>query len=264
MNMKSTVRRRRSAVDTALRNFKLTLEYDGTDFKGWQLQSQGERTIQGELKKVLLQIFKANVTVIASGRTDAGVHALGQVVNFKVTTRMAPLEIKKALNALLPADIAVVDIKEVDLKFHAILDVKSKTYRYVILNRDYPSAIQRNRCHFFWHSLDVARMKAEAKLLLGKRDFKSFEASDPVRRKHSTVRTIKKILVRKEGPWITIDIQADGFLYKMVRNIVGTLLEAGRGRLAKGGIKHVLKKKDRTHAGETAVPQGLYLLEVKY
>ena len=220
--------------------------------------------MQGELKKVLLQIFKAHVTVIASGRTDAGVHASGQVVNFKVVTRMTTEEIRRALNALLPPDIAVMDVQEVDLQFHAILDVKSKTYRYTILHRDYPSALQRNRCHFYWHALDVSRMKEEAKALVGKKDFKSFEASDPVRRKHSTVRTVKKVLIRKQGPWITIDIEADGFLYKMVRNIVGTLLEAGSGKLPKGGIRQILRRKDRTKAGVTAVAQGLCLLEVTY
>jgi tRNA pseudouridine38-40 synthase len=247
-----------------MRNFKLTLEYDGTGFKGWQLQSQGERTVQGELKRVLLQIFKAHVTVIASGRTDAGVHAAGQVVNFKVVTRMSPLEIFKALNALLPPDISVVEVQEVDLKFHAILHVKSKTYRYTVLHRNYPSALYRNHCHFYWNPLNMSRMREEAKAMVGKKDFKSFEASDPVRRKHSTVRTVKKILIRKKGPWITIDIQADGFLYKMVRNMVGTLLQAGSGRLPKGAIKRILRKKDRTHAGNTAVAQGLCLLEVKY
>jgi tRNA pseudouridine38-40 synthase len=246
------------------RNFKLTLEYDGTDFKGWQLQSQGERTVQGELKKVLYQILKSHVTVIASGRTDAGVHATGQVVNFKAVTRMTPKSLRLGLNALLPPDISVVKVEEVDLKFHAILDVKSKTYRYTILHRDYPSAIHRNHSHFYWNPLNISRMREEAKALVGKKDFKSFEASDPVRRKHSSVRTVKKITIRKQGHWITIDIQADGFLYKMVRNIVGTLLEAGGGRLPKGGIKRILQKKDRTHAGNTAVPQGLCLLEVKY
>jgi tRNA pseudouridine38-40 synthase len=247
-----------------MRNFKLTLEYDGTGFKGWQQQSQGERTIQGELRKVLYQIFKAHVTVIASGRTDAGVHALGQVVNFKVITRMKPAAIRMALNALLPPDISIVDVKEVNLDFHAILHVKSKTYRYTILHRDYPSALQRNHCHFYWHPLSVTRMRQEAKALVGRKDFKSFEASDPVRRKHSTVRTIKRVVIAQDGPWITIDIKADGFLYKMVRNIVGSLLLVGRGHLPHGEIRRILQKKDRTKAGDTAVAQGLCLLEVEY
>jgi tRNA pseudouridine38-40 synthase len=245
-------------------NFKLTLEYDGTGFNGWQQQSQGERTVQGELEKVLFQIFKTKVNAIASGRTDAGVHALGQVVSFKTDTKMTPLQIHRAMNALLPSDIAALNVKEVDSEFHAQYSVKSKTYRYTILNRQYRSAHERNRCHYFSYPLNVAVMKREAKALVGKKDFKSFEASDPVRARHTTVRTVKKIVIRKKGDWVTIDIEADGFLYKMVRNIVGTLLEVGTGRLTPGSIKRILTKKDRTKAGETAVPQGLCLLEVKY
>ncbi len=247
-----------------MRNFKLTIEYDGTFFNGWQQQSQGERTIQGELEKVLSQIFKAKVNAIASGRTDAGVHALGQVVHFQAETRMKPAEIVRAVTALLPGDIVVLNAKEVDLDFHAQYSVKSKTYRYTILNRDYPSAIHRNHCHFYPHKLNFTRMKEEAKALVGKHDFKSFEATDLSRPKHTTVRTIKRLSIRKQGPWITIDIEADGFLYKMVRNIVGTLLEVGKGRLSKGEMKRILKKKDRTEAGKTAVAHGLCLVKVKY
>ncbi len=247
-----------------MRNFKLTLEYDGTAFNGWQVQSQGECTIQGELTQSLFQVFKQKVTVIASGRTDAGVHALGQVVHFKVKTRMAPYEIQKALTSFLPSDIVVVAAEEVDLDFHAQYSVKSKTYRYTILNRSYASALERNRCHFYPYSLNVSRMRREAKALIGKKDCKSFEAADRDRKKHTTVRTIKKVTVRKKGDWITIDIQADGFLYKMVRNIVGTLLEVGNGRLPLGSIKRILAQKDRCQAGQTAQPQGLCLVEVRY
>jgi len=247
-----------------MRNFKLTLEYDGSGFKGWQSQSQGERTVQDELERVLFQIFKVRVVAIASGRTDSGVHALGQVVSFKAETKMKSVEILRALRALLPTDMMALDVKEVDLDFHAQYNVKSKTYRYTILNRPYSSAFQRNHCHFFPHPLNLTRMREEAKFFVGKKDFKSFEATDLSRPKHTTVRTIKKMVILKKGHWITIDIQADGFLYKMVRNIVGTLLEAGRGRLAKGEVKRIIQKKDRTKAGETAVPQGLCLMEVKY
>jgi tRNA pseudouridine38-40 synthase len=247
-----------------MRNFKLTLEYDGTGFNGWQTQSQGERTVQNELEKVLCKVFKAKVPATASGRTDAGVHALGQVVHFKTETRMKPAEVQRALNALLPSDIVVLNVKEVDPDFHAQYSVKSKTYRYTILNRSFPSALHRNHCHFYPHPLNVSRMRDGAKALIGRKDFKSFEASDPARAKHTTVRTVKRIVIRQDGPWITVDIEADGFLYKMVRNIVGTLLETGRGRLAKGEVRRILKNRDRTKAGETAVPQGLCLLAVKY
>lgn len=248
----------------SMRNFKLTLEYDGTGFNGWQLQSQGERTIQGEIQKVLLQVFKQKVVVFASGRTDAGVHALGQVINFKVRSRMSPRDVQNALKAFLPSDIVVNHSEEVGPDFHAQYSAKGKTYRYTILNRSYPSAKERNFCHFYPHKLNVSRMRREAKTLVGKHDFKSFEAADRERAAHSTVRKIKRIDIRKKDHWITVDIEADGFLYKMVRNIIGTLLDAGSNRLPDGGVKGILKQKDRCRAGETAEPQGLCLVEVKY
>ena len=247
-----------------MRNFKLILEYDGTGFNGWQVQSQGERTVQGEIQKVLFQIFKHKVVVIASGRTDAGVHALGQVINFKVRSRMSPLEVQRAMTAFLPTDIVIKNAEDVDPAFHAQHEARSKTYRYTILNRKYSSAKERNFCHFYPHRMNLSRMRKEAKTLVGRKDFKSFEAADHQRAKHSTVRAIKRVDIRKKNDWVTIDIEADGFLYKMVRNIVGTLLDAGSGRLPKGEIKSILTKKDRCLAGQTAEPQGLCLLEVKY
>ncbi len=247
-----------------MRNFKLTIEYDGTNFNGWQIQSQGERTVQGEIQKVLLQVFKQKVTVFASGRTDAGVHALGQVVNFKVRSKMSPRDVQNALTAYLPSDIVVRAAEEVDLDFHAQYSAKGKTYRYTILHRSYASAKERNFSHFYPHKLNLVKMRKEARALVGKHDFKSFEATDHERAKHSTVRKIKRIDIRKKDHWVTVEIEADGFLYKMVRNIIGTLLDAGSGRLPVEGIKGILEKRDRDNAGDTAEPQGLCLVEVKY
>lgn len=247
-----------------MRNFKITLEYDGTDFNGWQIQHQGERTVQGEVQSVLSKIFKHKVNVIASGRTDAGVHALGQVVSFKAQTKMTPVEIQKAMTSFLPADVVVRDVQEVPSKFHAQHSARSKTYRYTILNSKIPCAKERNFCHFYPYKLDLSRMRREAKALVGKHDFKSFEASDPERGNHSSVRTIRSLKISKKDNWIYIDITADGFLYKMVRNIVGVLLDAGSGRLAQGGVRMILKEKDRCKAGQTALPQGLCLLNVVY
>ena len=262
--MKVTAISKKSTAKSSVKNFKLTLEYDGTGFNGWQIQSQGERTVQGEIQKVLLQIFKQEINVIASGRTDAGVHALGQVINFKVRSRMVPREVQKAMTSFLPSDIVIKDAQEVGLKFHAQYNAISKTYRYTILNRAYASAKERNFCQFYPYKINLVRMRQEAKSFLGKNDFKSFEAADHVRAKHSTVRFIKRIDIKKKDNWIVIDIEADGFLYKMVRNMVGTLLNAASGRLPKGGIQTILDKKDRCLAGQTAEPQGLSLLEVKY
>lgn len=247
-----------------LKNFKLTVEYDGTGFNGWQIQRQGERTVQGEIQLALFKIYKKKVVVVASGRTDAGVHALGQVINFKVRTRMNATEVRRAIMSFLPNDIVVRDAQEVSLDFHAQFSAKNKTYRYTILNRANPSAKDRNYCHFHPYPLDIRKMRLEAELLLGKKDFKAFEASDPKRRKHSTVRKIIKIQIFKKGDWIYIDVKADGFLYKMVRNIVGTLLEVGSHKLFKKDVKAILHQKDRGAAGDTAQPQGLCLMEVQY
>lgn len=247
-----------------MRNFKLTLEYDGTDYNGWQIQLQGERTVQGEVQRVLSRIFKHKVTVVASGRTDAGVHALGQVVSFKARTKMTPAQIQRAMISFLPADVVVRDVQEVSIKFHAQHSARSKTYRYTILNSKIPCAKERNFCHFYPYKLVLSKMRREAKVLLGKHDFKSFEASDPERGEHSSVRTIESIMITKKGDWIYIDIKADGFLYKMVRNIVGVLLDAGSSRLARGGVGAILEEKNRCKAGQTAVPQGLCLLNVVY
>ncbi len=259
-----------------MRNIKLTIEYDGTGFNGWQTQtarstqatSRSQRTIQGEIEKVLKKVFKQNLKLAGSGRTDSGVHALGQVANFKTRSIMPVEKIQSALNANLPEDIAIINVEETSPDFHAQYSVKSKVYRYTVLNRSARCAQQRNFCLVYPYKLNVRSMREEAGSLLGRHDFKSFTASDPAKRKkgikENTVRTIKRLTITKKGDFLTFNIEANGFLYKMVRNIVGTLLEAGSGKLAKGSIKQILAKKDRTTAGITAKPKGLALLEVKY
>lgn len=261
------------------RNIKLTIEYDGTNFHGWQTQTARcspkkqtrrpmQRTIQEEIEKVLKKIFKQNLKVIGSGRTDSGVHALGQVAHFKTTTSMSVKEIQNALNANLPDDIAVLEVEEVPLNFHAQYSAKSKTYRYTILNATARCAQQRNFCLYYPYKLSIRRMRAEAKDLIGRKDFRSFTASDPAKRKtgkkENTVRTIKRLDITRKGDNLFFDIEANGFLYKMVRNIVGTLLEVGQDRLTKGSIKQILSAKDRNAAGNTAKPKGLALIKVRY
>ena len=247
-----------------MRNFKITFEYDGAAFCGWQTQAQGERTVQGELEAVISKVFKKAIKVIASGRTDSGVHARGQVISFKADTRMKPLEIKRALNSLLPADIAVLEARVVKDDFHAQYSVKEKTYRYTILNRKYRSVFLRDRVYFYPYPLNVARMRKAAKYLIGRHDFKSFQAHDPLRAERQTVRTMKKILIKKEEDLIHIDVTADGFLYKMVRNIVGTLLAIGSGQLSVNEMPKILKAKNRKKAHDTAPAEGLCLISVKY
>ncbi len=247
---------------------KLTLEYDGTRFNGWQIQSGKRRTVQGEIEKALSRIFQQETRVIGSGRTDSGVHARAQIAHLKTRSRMTPHQILKALNSLLPQDIAVLRAKEVLSDFHAQYSAKSKIYRYTILNAGTRSPLARQFSTFYPYPLNLRLMRREARDLLGKKDFRSFQATDPAVQsdtpEKTSIRTIKKLEIKKTGSFIAIDIEADGFLYKMVRNIVGTLLKIGSGKLPEGSMKRILQKKNRRAAGFTAPARGLCLWEVKY
>lgn len=250
-----------------LKNILLELEYDGTNYKGWQIQRGKSRhlkqiTIQETLEDVLGKILRQKVTLIGSGRTDAGVHAKSQYANFKTSSFLTLDKLKKALNSLLPKDIRVKSIKEVNIKFHARYAAKSKTYRYAILNRDFNSAFLHRYIFHVIKPLDLKLMQQESKVLLGQHDFRSFQATD--KKKDNSIRTIKKITFKKRNKMIYIDIEADGFLYNMVRNIVGTLIEIGRGKVSPGSLRRVLKAKDRKLAGPTAPAKGLSLLRVNY
>ena len=248
-----------------LRNIKLTIEYDGTHFNGWQVQGKTERTIQGEIEKALKKVFHKSIHLMGSGRTDSGVHALGQAANFKVDTSLTTQEIVRALNASLPEDIAIVDAKKVGRHFHAQYSAKSKIYRYTILNRKARTAVERNFCHFHPSPLNIRLMRQEAKVLVGRRDFKSFQATPPQDEKgKSSTRTIKRIAISRKKDFINIDFEANGFLHKMVRNIVGTLLEIGSQKFPKGSMKRILAEKNRIWAGRTARAKGLCLLKVRY
>ncbi|MCD6093770.1 MAG: tRNA pseudouridine(38-40) synthase TruA [Candidatus Omnitrophica bacterium] len=260
-----------------MRNIKLTLEYDGTDYGGWQTQrAKGKeqsakceiKTIQETIEKNLERILQERINLIGSGRTDAGVHALGYVANFKTKNPLSINSLQMALNSLLPDDIVVKKVEEVDEKFHARYSAKSKVYQYTILNNPLPSPLLRRWTYFYPYSLNIALLKREAKYLLGRHDFSSFCASGSGVK--DTTRTIKKISVSKipatryplPATLIFITIEADGFLYKMVRNIVGTLIDINRGKIK--GIKEVLNAFNRRKAGETVPAQGLCLLKVRY
>jgi len=260
----------RSEARASGRNLKLEIEYDGTNYCGWQVQrspqssvhSPQKKSIQETLEKALRKILQEKIRLIASGRTDAGVHACCQTANFKTSSNIALKRLQKALNALLPPDISISRIEEKDLRFNSRFAAKSKTYRYTVLNRSYPSALLRNTAYFYPYPLDIKLMRKQAKVLLGRHNFSSFQASDKIER--PAVRTIKSINVTKDKQRVYIDIEADGFLYNMVRNIVGTLLEIGRGRLAKVSLEKILSAQDRRLAGPTAPAKGLCLLKVKY
>lgn len=266
-----------------MRNIKLVIEYDGTNYCGWQIQNRKankskHKTLQGTIEKTLKKILKEKVSLIASGRTDSGVHARGQVASFKVKSSLPAKNIQKALNSLLLDDISILDAKDVPLDFHARFFAKTKTYRYLILNQDCPSALLRNYCYRVSYKLDITKMRKAAKLLLGRHDFKAFCASGSSVK--NTVRTIKKIIINRKYDWrimshtsqrasgnwrlICIDIQADGFLYNMVRSIVGTLIEIGRGKIELTSIRNIIDYKKRYLVGPTVPAQGLCLLRVDY
>lgn len=255
-----------------MRTFKLTLAYDGTDFAGWQRQPE-RTTLQGTLEEVLSRITGAAVTVAASGRTDAGVHAIGQVVSFESQTLLEPAVLQRALNAELPDEMLVLELSEAPSGFHARYDAIGKRYRYCIHDGPLRNLFGRR---YAWHCrdrLDVSAMHEAAQALLGTHDFRSFETSWPNR--ETSVRTITDILVARgagqgDGPFgdagdtIQVEVAADGFLYNMVRAIVGTLVEVGRGARPREWVSEVLAAQDRKAAGKTAPPQGLFLLHVDY
>jgi len=244
------------------KTFKLTIQYDGTDYHGWQRQP-GLATIQGELEKLLSMITRQPVIIEGSGRTDAGVHALGQVASFSVDTGLCTDDFFRALNGLLPGDICITECKEVAHGFHARFDAVGKTYRYCILNRILRDPFKRKYLWQFQKRLDLEAMKEAAGYFVGEYDFKSFEnAGSP--RLH-TVRHITSAVFKKpdEG-MIHFEVTANGFLQNMVRNIVGTLVDVGMGRTRPEEIKDIIAAKDRTKAGPTAPPLGLFLLEVYY
>jgi len=241
--------------------FKLTLEYDGSRYHGWQVQP-GLQTLQAEVQGAIQQIIQAPIAVTAAGRTDAGVHALGQVAGFTTSSALSAAEWARALNGLLPADIAVRSVEVAPETFHARFNAKSKLYRYRILARQHRSALDRHR---FWHipyALDVEAMRTASRSLIGRHDFSSFQGSPTDT--ENAVCEISLLELMRDAEELAIEIQADRFLKQMVRNIVGTLVEVGRGKIQAGAVEEILAAQDRRKAGPTAPPQGLYLVRVDY
>ncbi|MBU1712654.1 MAG: tRNA pseudouridine(38-40) synthase TruA [Proteobacteria bacterium] len=245
-----------------LNNFRLTVEYDGTAYNGWQRQKIG-RTIQGEVEKAISVMTQQKVTLTGAGRTDAGVHALGQVANFVCDTILEPGVFIKGLNSLLPGDIIIRDCATVHQEFHSRYDAKSKIYNYRILNRGIPSAIGRQYAWFIRKKIDIDAMQEAASRLIGTHDFKAFEGSGSPRK--TTIRSVSRAgILPKKDDRIVFEIEADGFLRYMVRNIVGTLVCVGLGKINPDDFNDILESRDRGNAGITAPPQGLFLVEVKY
>ncbi len=245
-----------------MRSLRLTIAYDGTLFAGWQVQPD-LRTVQGELEAAWKQITGEEIRVTASGRTDAGVHAHGQVVGLATESALEEAKLLRGLNAVLPEDVIIREIAAAPPGFHATYNALRKTYRYHIHHSRVRPLFDRN---FVWHvpakTLDEAAMGRAGGLLVGRHDFASFETAGSERA--STVRTISKLSVTRVGERITISVTGDGFLYNMVRSIAGTLAEVGRGVKPVEWVAEVLAARDRATAGATAPPQGLVLWQVEY
>ena len=244
-----------------MRNIKLTIEYDGKEFNGWQKQPN-KLNIQGEIERAIANVTGEEVNLIASGRTDAGVHAIGQVANFKTNSSMPIEKIPMALNSQLKKSIRIQNAEEVDENFNSRYNCKRKTYRYVIDNSLYGSAIYRNIAYHISTKLDIEKMKKAVKYFEGEHDFKAFRSSGTSSK--NSVRTIYSANMITEGTSIAIDLTGNGFLYNMVRIISGTVLDVGLGKIKAEDIPQIIESKDRTKAGKTLPPQGLMLLSVEY
>jgi tRNA pseudouridine38-40 synthase len=245
-----------------MKNFKLTLSYDGTRYRGWQRQGNTDNTIQGKVEGLLSKLFDTPIEISGAGRTDAGVHAQGQVANFHVDTTMTADELCRRLRHMLPGDIGLMAVEEVPPRFHSRLSAVEKTYCYRVWNSDTPNVFLARYTHQVLGPLDVAAMARAAQQFVGTHDFLGFCSNKHF--KKSSVRTIHSFRVERMGDEVRLTVTGDGFLYNMVRIMAGTLLEVGQGRRDGADIPAMLAEKNRLAAGETAPAKGLCLVEVRY
>ena len=248
-----------------MRNFKGILAYDGSKYSGWQLQVE-QPTIQGKLEQALLKITREKIRVLSSGRTDSGVHAHGQVISFRTESNLTEKVLCRAINATTPFDMFLRNLEVAAEDFHPIRDATSKHYRYLIQPGPVQNPLALKFAWLFPTALDFPAMQQAAQHFVGKHDFTSFESAGSGRKtsvRHITELTLSSS-IQHQATTIQVDIRADGFLYKMVRNIVGSLVEVGAGKHASDWISEVLAALDRRQAGMTAPAQGLYLMHVKY
>ncbi|MCA9040167.1 MAG: tRNA pseudouridine(38-40) synthase TruA [Planctomycetaceae bacterium] len=259
-----------------MRNLKLTIAYDGTNYVGWQVQPNGP-SVQEAVERAVEQLTTKQTRVYVAGRTDSGVHAIGQVANFSTEANIPPEKVKLGLQRFLPDDIVIRNVEEVSPDFHATFSATGKHYRYLILNSRTPNPLLRN--YAFRHSapLDIDLMQAGANYLLGEHDFRCFETRFP--NKATSVRTMYSVKVSRQAGWsmwgspaglgekepfVVFDIVGNGFLYNMVRAIMGTLHKIGQGKWPPEQMREIIESQSRAVAGETAPAQGLYLMEVMY
>ena len=242
-----------------MRNIKLVLEYDGTDFCGWQLQPK-ERTVQGVLQSCLKQLLRESPTVHASGRTDAGVHALGQVANFKTKTKLTLDSIQNGVNSYLPADVRVLSVEEAGEEFHSRYDAVKRTYRYVIAKKRL--AVGRQYSWFCKYKLDLSKIRSASEFLIGKHSFEAFAKLNE-EEKHYLC-NVESVRWQESEEDFSFTISANRFLHHMIRIIVGTMIDVGRGKLLPGDIKDMLASGDRKRAGSVVSAHGLFLVRVDY
>jgi len=243
----------------AMQNYRIVLAYDGTDFKGWQRQPGG-RTVQGAVEEAVFRITRKRTAVHGAGRTDAGVHAMAQVAGFRVATRLAEADLLRALNAVLPWDVRILELAEAPASFHARKSARSKVYRYRIVLAPRISPFDFRYALHWPHPLDLRAMRRAAPLFVRRADFTAFSSN----RERNPVRTVRRSEIRKHGDELVYTVEAGGFLRYMVRTIVGTLLEVGRGRIAPEEIDGIFRRKERLLAGATAPAKGLCLIRVDY
>jgi len=244
-----------------MRNIKLTIEYDGTNYSGWQKQPR-RKTVQQEIENAIFKITRERAVVFGSGRTDSGVHALGQVASFRTGSKLTVTQFQKGLNTNLPGDISITSVDDVPDKFHAQFSSKSKSYIYTILNRDFRSAHLRDKTWQVNQMLNLEKMRLASLHLLGKHDFKVFTHSGITVK--STVRTVKKVKLSRKKDIINFEIEADGFLKRMVRMIIGTLVQVGKERITPREFKSILDSSRKTKFVHTAPARGLCLKKVRY
>jgi tRNA pseudouridine38-40 synthase len=245
-----------------MRNIRLLVQYEGTRYQGWQRQQSTENTIQGKLETLLGRMCGEPVELQGSGRTDAGVHALGQVANFHTECDMPVEEMQTYINHYLPEDIAVVEVREAAPRFHSRLNACGKHYEYRVINSDIPDVFRRRYALEVPEQLDVKAMERAAALLLGEHDFQSFTSAR--KGKKSTVRRIDEIRITRDGNLLCFSFKGDGFLYHMIRILMGTLLEVGMGRRSPESMEAILESRNREQAGMLVPAKGLTLVEVYF